>query len=564
MPSISLMLDFKFDEQGHLRVLDLGDGLAAQSDGFPETLTSTILNDWYEMSGAGAVVSALGELPKELMQPETLHIPLMPRRTPVGDSLTHTHDLLQVEASLLPYSSCYRSTAYQSYVWNKNGSKNITRIPLSLIACEVHKILWYTLMDSYLPLEIRQTILYWSNDQLPQTVDLSTLNLVNGVFIKIGDRSSGKAEEVYYAKDRPKIQEVLMRLYHIYQQKKEKHIFIIEPAYVTIKDGYNATGRAFVTLSLDRDSHTLCVKIAGAKWMCPKARPTEARLEEEILVNAKHGLRTLELDETELSKLSSDLVHLYGDVFRAAFEHDDLMSVCKTHPIMPSFEACLRVYADYSLLLGAYRDDRRCLASPEKVTTGLFVTYMQRDHLSHVNALLSIEFDSKPTDFFRPASPRVEKKYLQNVLNHLCDLLLLERYIAFLKVRNGGLWAKHAVFGEIVSKERRIQAKINAWLVNYLRNKDEKYDTKDFSRALRQACVLSDLAVIKLLVHSGRADVNGCSPKTKQTPLDFANHSAADSKSKAQMLAILQYAGAKTAKELAVAETPTLLVSYQS
>ncbi len=210
MPAISLKLDFKFDEQGYLRIIDLGDGLSAGLDGFSETIGATILRDWYEASGADAIVTLLGELPKVVMQPETLHLPLVSRRVAVGDRLSDIEDLASREERLVLSSACHRNVAYQSYFWQKQGLQNTATIPLGLIATEMHKVLWYALMEMYLPRDACPTVLYWNNNQSPESLDLSALRTsANGLFIKIGDRSTGGADEVYYVKNEREAQRIL-------------------------------------------------------------------------------------------------------------------------------------------------------------------------------------------------------------------------------------------------------------------------------------------------------------------------------------------------------------------
>lgn len=552
MPAISLKLDFKFDEQGYLRIIDLGDGLSAGIDGFSETMGATILSDWYEASGANASVTLLGELPKELMQPETLHLPIVSRPGIVDERLTHIDDLALREERLALSSGCHRNVAYQSYFWQKKGLQNTATAPLGLIATEMHKVLWYALMDMHLPLDARPTVLYWNNFQAPETFDLSLLRTSEkGLFIKIGDRSTGGADEVYYVKNEREAQRVLQKLHRIYSSTGEKHIFIIEPAYVTMKGAYNATGRAFVTLHLDEETRALHVKIAGAKWITPEARFTTSNTEREMLANAGHQREMIDLEPAELEQLSRCLVDVYGDAFRAGFEHDDLMTYCERHPTIPAFRACLRKDAAYGLLLSTLGQDTGDIEASRNLMTSLLFSCMLRDSLPNLDQLLLIEYDSMDISLFARSNGTATKaQQMQTLINCICNLSLFERYVAFLITYENGAYAQHRLFSGVVAKGRRIELKLNASIVSYLKSKDGVYDTKDLSRALRQACSVSDLAVIKLLVHTNRADINACSPKTKQTPLDFANQSSADAVTKAHALNILRCAGAKTAEEL--------------
>ncbi len=318
-----------------------------------------------------------------------------------------------------------------------------------------------------------------------------------------------------------------------------------------MKDAYNATGRAFVTLHLNESTRALDVKIAGAKWIIPKARFATSNTEREMLANVGHQSGMIDLDPAELAQLSRCIVEIYGDAFRAGFDYDDLITHCQEHRAIPAFKACLRKDAAYGVFLSTLGQDTGDIEAKRSLMTGLLVSHMLRDHFRNLDQLLLIEYESIDPGLFVKLTPGSgDTQYMQTLLNCICHLSLFERYVAFLKTHQHGIYAQHPMCSEFVVKGRRIELKLNAWIVRYLKSKNATYDTKDLSRALRQACSVSDLAVIKLLIHTNRADVNACSPKTKQTPLDFANQSSADMEAKAHALNILRCAGAKTADEL--------------
>jgi len=101
----SLKIDFKFDEQGILRIVDIGDGLGADMNGFQDTpVAAQILSDMYEATGA-TVATVFGELPFDAMLPESIHVPLVLRNpTSQTHSSLMTEDFPSNSERILPYS----------------------------------------------------------------------------------------------------------------------------------------------------------------------------------------------------------------------------------------------------------------------------------------------------------------------------------------------------------------------------------------------------------------------------------------------------------------------------
>jgi len=95
-----------------------------------------------------------------------------------------------------------------------------------------------------------------------------------------------------------------------------------------------------------------------------------------------------------------------------------------------------------------------------------------------------------------------------------------------------------------------IKLTLDKLISQYLTLKDNKYDTKDTNRALRQAAAIGDIVVIKLLIYTRRADVNTLSP-SKKTTLDYALQSEnKKAEEKEKMLRLLKEIGAQTGEEI--------------
>ena len=120
----------------------------------------------------------------------------------------------------------------------------------------------------------------------------------------------------------------------------------------------------------------------------------------------------------------------------------------------------------------------------------------------------------------------------------------LEGYTKFIKTCNL-LFRNFPKVVPIIKNESLITLKLDALIKQYLQAKGKHYDLMDLNRALRQAAYVSDIEVMKLLIGTQRTSVNACSPKTKQTALDFALKSKSKSDMKDSCIQLLVRNGAQ-------------------
>lgn len=543
---VALKLDFKIDEKRIVRIFDIGDGLAADTAGFEDIpLAATILRDLYD-ANKSALATVFGELPLDVMQPQTMHLPIIQRKIPAQRSWIDISDLSESDCGyILPYSYAGRIQSYVSHFWGKKLD-SIATTPIGLMGMEMHKLLWYTLIQKHMPSAYRDNILYWSNDKSVVELDLSTIDMTNGVFIKIGDRSIGGGNEVHYAKNTSEATKILNQLYKIYQSSEQpykKHIYVIEPAYQTIKfhdsKNYNVTGRAFVTLTLDTATREVQVKIAGAKWMFPMEPLGKEKTQEQMLSNLKHCIEMLPLNLEELGILSQQIVEVYGDMFTAGIEHDDLIEYCKDAPIVEEFKTILRPNASYKMMVECSKEDSGKHVQQEQllmqmINSLVFTHYLSQD----LSDLLASE--DKNLGFFSTETPTK-----QSLIKKICTLSFLEGYAKFIKTCSPPFISFPKV-APILKNESLISLKLDALIKQFLQIKVKTYDLKDMNRALRQAAYVSDIEVMKLLIGTHRVSVNECSPKTQQTALDFALKSESESSIKESCIQLLKQNGAQS------------------
>ena len=419
------------------------------------------------------------------------------------------------------------------------------RAPLALIAMEMHKLLWYVLMQKNLNASDRDNVIFWENHTAPDTVDVNMMDITQGVFIKIVDRSTGGGDEVYYAKNIADIKQILDILHQNFQQNPatNKHIFVIEPAYTTFLDGYNVTGRAFITLSYDKDTQDLRVKIAGANWIFPQDKFQKSPTEAQMLANIKHSSRMQPLTEPQLAILANEIEDRYADVFKAALLHDNMMAYCNEHPIIASFQSCLRKNSLYAGVLTAFETaEISQWESQSHILASMVNSLVYRDMLRSLDLCLRYTADLDQSRFFAPS---VAQTQMNALLSSICNLSFFENYIQFVKTCED--FSGIPAFATLIEKETVITAKLDLLIKQYLNIKDQKYDTRDLNRALRQAAGTADLAALKMLIYTKRAEVNAFSPKSQQTALDFALKSEAEAGLKKQCIYLLEQAGAHIA-----------------
>lgn len=396
-------------------------------------------------------------------------------------------------------------------------------------------------MEKHIPLAHQQKFLYWSNDTNPAELNLNGIDLTSGVFIKIVDRSVGGANEVFYATNKKETLTIINELHKKFK-KNNKHIFVIEPAYVTIKQhnnkDYNATGRAFVSFIYDQNKKILDVKIAAAKWMFPLAPIQRDLASEQMLSNLKNCIKMVDLTCEELEILSSGLQNTYAETVTAGLIHDDLISYCSDHPQMKIFTSCLRPNSSYSLVLDVFYHSKYDQRLSHNFLTNQIASLIYRDLKDFYLILESL----KPT-FFMATKPT-----LDDLIKKICVLYFFENYVAHLKVSDTGILKDFPFLTELVDKEILIKSTLNRMILKYLSLLNHKYDIQCLNRSLRQAAATGDTTVMKLLIYTRRADVNDLSLSYK-TALDYALTCKKEIP-KQQALNLLKQVNAETGQEL--------------
>lgn len=536
----ALKIDFKIDQDGILRIIDIGDGLGADLDGFHDKPVSAImLRDMHAATGA-PIIPIYGELQEDFMCLENIDIPVVLR-----PQWSAAQSCLDAHAERgIPYSGNNRFSSFISYAWSKQTGQTVLT-PISLMATEMHKILWYFLMQKEMKTADQPPLVYWCNKDSPNNIDITAINMQYGVFIKIADRSDGGGSDVYYAKNEQELISILMQL-HQNKAPNQNHIFIIEPAYLTIRQAigkdYNVTGRAFITLMYDKSTDSLDVKIAAANWMFP-LEPFQVTqvTQAQMLSNIKNSIQMLSLTEQELQNLSDSLLGSYETTFKASFKHDDLRVYCEAHPYMPNFLLCLRPNACYKLLLekfcGETRPDHR--TSYWQLLTCVAHSVAGRDLVPAFRRLLS-SLGRISEVFFAPSDSTPEQ-----IMVNICTFSFFENYLLEsnrvdtnqrIQMQTG-----FSFLPELYQQLGYIQSILNKLIIQYLRRISSSYDIQDMNRALRQAAFIGDIIVMKLLIYTRRADVNALSP-SKKTVLDCVLDNQ-NEETKARCLRLLQQLG---------------------
>ena len=554
----ALKIDFKIEKDGILRIIDTGDGLGAGLGGFHDKpVSATILRDMHEATGA-PIAPIFGELHENFMCVENIDIPVVLR-----PKWSASQSSLDAPAErCIPYSSNNRLSSFISYAWSKQTGQTVLT-PISLMATEMHKILWYFLMQKEMKAAEQPSLVYWCNKDNPNTIDITTINMQYGVFIKIADRSDGGGADVYYANDKQALIAIMMRLYQNYinnQGPNQKHIFIIEPAYLTIKQeakkDYNVTGRAFITLIYDKSTDRLDVKIAAAKWMFPLEPMQTAQLTQaQMLSNIEHSIQLLPFTEQELQNLSTSLLESYGATFKASFKHDDLRVYCEAHPYMPHYLSCLRQNASYKVLLENFGGDTQPARGAQyRQLLSCFVhSSTGRDLVPAFRTILSSMLQVTGGFFVAPNSTP------EQIMRNICVFSFFENYLSESNRTDTDQQMQKAFFflPELCQQLSYIQTTLNKLIIQYLRLTSPSYDIQDMNRALRQAAFVGDVMIMKLLIYTRRADVMAFSP-SKKTALDCALENK-NERTKAQCLRLLQQVNIEVPPEQKMSHEPTAL-----
>lgn len=557
----SLKIDFKFDEQGILRIVDIGDGLGADMNGFQDTpLEAKILRDMHEATGA-MVATVFGELPFDAMVPESIHVPLVLR-----NSSSQTHSSLRTEdfpsnsERILPCSDFGRITSYVSSAWGMQKD-TVLVTPVALMALEMHKILWYYLMEKHMPSTEQKSVIYWSNDTNPSEIDLNKIDFKNGIFIKIADRSIGGGNDVYYAKDKNELLNITNKLHNaqnISTDHYKKHIYVLEPAYSTLKKhderDYNVTGRAFITLIYDKSTKILDVKVSGAKWMFPLEALKSIKTQDQMLSNIKHSIKMLPLSTDELEKLSSSLLDSYGEVFKVGFEHDDLMTYSADHPNMEQFKSCLRPNSSYVQCLKEFYSSEQSFNGKKENFLNALINGFVDTHIVKNFSLKLDQYSLSRNTFFSPTTTSSHN----DLMKRICLFSFMECYVAHVKTMDNNLYNWFPFLPPLIEKEFKIKSTLDQLISDYLTLKN-KYDIKDKNKALRQAASIGDITVLKLLIYTHRADVNAASP-TYKTAMDYALL-CKDQKLKEQCVNLLIQTGGKVGVQPIIEESTSAMLT---
>jgi hypothetical protein len=404
----------------------------------------------------------------------------------------------------------------------------------------MHKMLWYVLMDKHMPADKQEPIAYWKNDSDPSTLDLTTINLQQGAFIKIADRSIGGGNDVHYACDEAALRKTLTTLHSTYRRSHEdfkKHVYIIEPAYLTLKEhkgkNYNVTGRAFLTLIYNKTTQELDVKIAGAKWMYP-LMPLSSKLnQDQMLSNIKHSITMKDLTPEELECLTSNILTNYNAVFRSGFVHDDLMEYGMDHPQMPLFLDCLRPSSSYASFLSMIPQGRK-----QQLEIQMHVLF-QRDVFQSESGTLKLlkKHSAEVISFFS------KKTDLDEIIKDICYFSFIENYILF-SINSSELSKNMFPFIEtLISQKKDVTTTLDNLILRYLALSGSNFDKTNLDRALRQASSVCNINAMKLLIYTRRADVNAVSPSNQTA---FTQAQVSTKPNKEQALRLLIQAGART------------------
>lgn len=367
---------------------------------------------------------------------------------------------------------------------------------------------------------------------------------------------------MYYAKDKKELLDTLTLIHKQYKSTNEefkKHIFIIEPAYITkkeYKEEYNVTGRAFVTLIYDNETKALEVKVTAAKWMFPLAPMQKNKTRDQMFSNIKNSIKWENLTTEELTILSRGILNTYKEAFKAGFQNNNLMTYCHDHPVMKKFVSCLRPNAVYARSLNTFYPDAKSESKSEFSAEDLFkntiASVVIRDNLNHFDT--SLAYSNYNMQLFTPADSNLDMLMIK-----ICRFSFFENYVSHIK-QNEAFYRNFAPQLVSLSKKQvSIKSTLDQLITRYLTLKD-KYDIKDMNRALRQAAAIGDLMVIKLLVYSRRADINALSPSNK-TALDYAL-TIKDNAEKDKVINLLKQIGAQKGEQRVSAVPPRVSRTY--
>jgi hypothetical protein len=522
----SLKIDFKVESNGQTRIIDLSDGFSASTSGFSEVDVVTKMLVYMHEATQAPIVPIFGELLHVSNGLQAAKIPIVLREK-IQSSWLKSDDLINLDTRYIPFSEMRRIHSYVAYFWGKADKKTIVP-PIGLVAMEMHKALWYFLMEQKMSADEKPNLLFWTNDEKPSLLDLSTIKSKSeyGYFIKIADRSTSHGEGVYYVKNEEMLTRKLSEIHLEYKKNKDennKHLYVIEPAYITVKQymsqSYNVTGRAFITLVFDTVTQKVQVKIAAAKWIYPSEPLNQSMSERQMLANNSNCICYLDLNDQELQALTSGIEKHYAKVFSSCFIHEDLLEHCKAHPYMQQFRSCLRRDTVYLGLLNLHQDG----VIEEQRTAhfnSMINSLIHKHYLPEIKFFLEFRSQLGPSFLYRSLS--------EDTLKRLCKLSCYKHYIQEIKKLPVNYQAIFTFIPQLVVYEQRVEDLILITIMKFLQENDQEsgtkqvYEKSDLDKTLREAAYWGNPSVMTALIYTHRANPHAPSP-SNQTATDWAN-----------------------------------------
>lgn len=528
MKAVALKIDFKLDDDGIVRVVDIGPGLSADNAGFRQSIVAELLQSLHALTGA-YITPVFGEFSSLSLLPELLDVPMMLRKQSPGKKHYELDSDIEEGDSIIPYSRFVgHIETGLGHVWKQRyNTLSSTTPPIGFSLLAGYKILWNLLLKAYMPEEKQPEMLFWCNYEAPESVleKIETLNSTTGYFVKIVNSSDGCGKDVSYVADSEELRQKLGAL-SCQSEQNTKKIFSIEPAYMTQKShkatDYNATGRAFLTVGFDEDTNEVKVNIAEAQWMLPTASLQKSLSEANMMSNTKGSSNLINLTPDELEQLTTGLSEDYSEVFRQCFTHDDLFKVFESEDIIQKWLSWFpREHSSQARYLDGFKDMESNFTDTQRSILEERKTFFLR----------------KTQNIFQTLQLLIE--YTRDDGGEYLSRLTQQQLLDFIE---GCSLMSHVHFEDHGSHNPDVSRLLSELTKVYLYRVNQSYDLVDLNRALRQAVVHGDIAVAKLLIYTRQVDVNMPAPKgKKQTPLQLAE--AATHEHKDRLIQLLQYAG---------------------
>lgn len=331
-----IKIDYSFDDEGKLTIIDIGDGRSCGDNGFPN-LDQAIEKKVFSIAPDSLTKVILeGEVPEEALSHNQHPIVFSS-----FNSAKHT---------IWPMSKMNRNLSISLHTHGHyHLSKNIH--PSTLIVSEQHKLYLYILRD-LLP-EAKHFVFWHPKQPIDQAIQaISTLNIPTeqGFFIKAMDNSNGGArpDEIIYVKSIKALTSTLNEIKSESIKTDQYLSYAIEQAFShrkKIRNGkeYVVTGRAFIMLTQTTNSD-IKAEIIDAKYMFPSLPHQGANKgsTDQFLANLNRGQSTLlplttkELDQLNEQLNADRLKPLWQGLFQPLSETDKVF-LAKDIPIHKKF-----------------------------------------------------------------------------------------------------------------------------------------------------------------------------------------------------------------------------------